>query len=522
MAEPPNVPQALPSLSEAGKYVVGERLATGGMAEVYKGWLRGSEGFRRAVVIKKMLPRLSGDPRFVRMFIEEARLASRLIHANIVQVLDFGLWESEHFIVLEFVDGPNLNELLLKTRQLGMKRLPLNIVVYIIGEVLKGLDHAHRLVDSRGASLGCVHRDVTPSNVLLSRDGQVKVSDFGVAKAADRASWTAPGQIKGKLHYLSPEQVRGDPVDPRADLFAVGVLLHELLTGRRLFGGDTPMQVMEATLSGPVPPPSTRAPDVPAELDAVALRALERDPAKRHPDAESFLQALVQASAPHFIPGRARDLVALLDRVLGPQAAVSEDPLAALLESSPSGARLDATQPMEGPAIAVLAATALEMPLAKAALAPEPTVPVQRPIGLFPLEPTRKGHVHPPVAQRDDRPRTGVPAQAVEIPPPETPAPAPPPAAPSAPAVPAVPVMPESEPVPESELPGEHWSLGGPTDPDGHVPAIEPPPPTSKQASRAREGRLGVYIVLAAAAAAAGAVALWMLWGPGSGVSGPP
>ena len=246
MAEPQSGLLALPSLSEPGKYVVGERLASGGMAEVYRGWLRGSEGFRRPVVIKKMLPRLAADARFVRMFIEEARLASRLIHANIVQVLDFGRVDNEHFIVLEYIDGPNLNELILKARQAGHKRLPLPLVIYIIAETLKGLDHAHRLTDGRGERIGCVHRDVTPSNILLSRDGQVKLSDFGVARAADRASWTAPGQIRGKLHYLSPEQVRGETVDPRADLFAVGVLLHELLCGRRLFGGDTPMEIGRA------------------------------------------------------------------------------------------------------------------------------------------------------------------------------------------------------------------------------------------------------------------------------------
>ena len=497
MAEPPNVPHALPSLSEAGKYVVGERLATGGMAEIYKGWLRGSEGFRRAVVIKKMLPRLSGDPRFVRMFIEEARLASRLVHTNIVQVLDFGISANEHFIVLEFVDGPNLNELILKCRQAGIKRLPLNIVIYIIGEVLKGLDHAHRLVDARGASLGCVHRDVTPSNVLLSRDGQAKVSDFGVARAADRSNWTAPGQIKGKLHYLSPEQVRGDPVDPRADLFSVGVLLHELLTGRRLFGGETPMQVMEATLSGPVPPPSTRAHDVPAELDAVALRALERDPERRFPDAETFLQAMVQASAPHFGPGRARDLVQLLDRVYGPPAVVSGDPLAALLESASSTLRLEPTLPAEGPGNDALASVALEMPIARAPVPSEPTVSVSRPMASILQESTRKGHLHPPVSQRDERPRVEVPSRQGQV-------------------VPDASITsgsaagrPVSEPT-GIETSGD-WLLGGPTEPNQRGPEVGVETRPGRVAGR--EGRLGLYIVLGAAVLLAGGVAGWLAWG---------
>jgi len=501
MADPPTVPQALPSLSEVGKYVVGERLAVGGMAEVYKGWLRGSEGFRRPVVVKKMLPRLSSDPRFVRMFIEEARLASRLVHANIVGVLDFGRMDAEHFIVLEFIDGPNLNDLLIKARQAGVKRLPLPIVVYIISEVLKGLDHAHRLTDARGQSLGCVHRDVTPSNVLLSRDGQVKVSDFGVAKAADRGNWTAPGQIKGKLHYLSPEQVRGESVDPRADLFAVGVLLHELLTGRRLFGGDTPMEVMEATLSAPVPPPSTRAPDVPAELDAVALTALQRDRGRRPSDAESFHQALVEATAPHFLPARARDLVALLDRLYGPPLPVSEDPLAALLESSPTGARLDPTTPMEGAAIALLAARALEMPAAAVAPTAEPTVPVQRPILLAAQDPTRKGLVHPPVARRDDRPRPSVPAVDVAA------GASPGAAAESRPLETAGPVS--VGPVgTEIETSGA-WSLGGPTVPDGHD-SVDLPAVGERASPGRREGRLGLWLGLGflALAAAAGA---WFL-----------
>lgn len=495
MAEAPHVVQALPSLSEPGKYVVGEKLATGGMAEVYKGWLRGSEGFRRAVVIKKMLPRLAGDPRFVRMFIEEARTASRLVHANIVQVLDFGRLNDEHFIVLEFVDGPNLNDLILKARQAGVKRLPLPLVVYLVGETLKGLDYAHRLTDSRGQCLGCVHRDVSPSNLLLSRDGQVKLSDFGVAKAADRANWTAPGQIKGKLHYLSPEQVRGDNVDPRADVFAVGVLLHELLTGRRLFGGETPMQVMDATLNAPVPPPSTRAHDVPAELDLVALRALERERGKRFPDAETFHHALMQAVAPHFAPGRSRDLVALLDRLYGPPPAQAEDPLAALVGATPSIDRMEPTQPIEGAVIGVLAATAVEMPMAAVQASADPTVPVMRPVALLPQEPTRKAVLHPPVAQRDDRPRAGVPA-------------------------PVVAAAPDSPPIapPAADEPSD-WSLGGPTSPDGHPSAnsaaepawARPPAPvvTATPASLALSGedaRRGVWLAIAALAALVSAV----------------
>jgi serine/threonine-protein kinase len=308
---------ALPSLSEPGKYLVGERIAIGGMAEVYRGVLRGATGFQRPVVVKKMLRKFANDRRIVRMFIEEARLAARLSHANLVQVLDFGRTEHEHFIVLEYVDGPDLRTLINDARARGITRLPVPIATYVITQLLKGLEYAHSQVDGAGRPLGCVHRDVSPSNVLLSRDGAVKLADFGVAKVKNRIQLTLPGQVKGKLNYLAPEQARSEEIDHRADLFAAGIVLYEMLTGRRPFTGNDPIVVVDQILHGHVAPPSTLAPEVPAELDEVLARALARPPQARFQDADQFSEALARAVGPHFPPASSRDLTAFIERVCG-------------------------------------------------------------------------------------------------------------------------------------------------------------------------------------------------------------
>ncbi|HET9037469.1 MAG TPA: serine/threonine-protein kinase, partial [Myxococcaceae bacterium] len=213
-----------------GKYVVRRKLAEGGMAEIYLAAALGPEGFEKDVVIKRVRPGLAGDPEFVRMFIAEARVASRLNHANLVHIFDFDKHEDTYYLAMEYVRGHSLWELRRRRQERGVA-IPPMLVAQIGMEVARGLAYAHRLTDG-GHSLNLVHRDVTPHNVLLSFDGAVKLTDFGIAKAGGRA--TTSGMLKGKFAYMSPEQARGDALDARTDVFALGVTLWELLTGARL------------------------------------------------------------------------------------------------------------------------------------------------------------------------------------------------------------------------------------------------------------------------------------------------
>ena len=259
-----------------GNYLLHERIGAGGMAEIFLATAPGIEGFDKQLVIKKILPSLSGDDQFVKMFIEEARLCVFLRHPNVVQVFDLGEIEDQYFIAMEYVAGRDL----LKTLAGCAKQrvaFPTDLALYIIMEVLKGLDYAHNLKRPDGQALGIIHRDVSPSNVLLSFDGAVKISDFGIAKASIREK-TATGILKGKFGYMAPEQVTGSPIDHRADVFAVGILLYELLTGHRLFAGRSDLAVLERVRDAQIdPPPRHYRPDLDRELENIVLKSLARD-----------------------------------------------------------------------------------------------------------------------------------------------------------------------------------------------------------------------------------------------------
>ena len=263
--------------SSIGRYVVKRRLAEGGMAEVYLAQATGPEGFAKDVVIKVVRSFLASDQQFVDMFIAEARLSSKLNHANVVQIFDFGKDGDSYFIAMEYVRGASLFDLRKRCRERGIA-VPPTLVAEIGAQVARGLQYAHALTD-KGKSLGIVHRDVTPHNVLLSFDGAVKLTDFGIAKAS--TTHTAPGILKGKFAYMSPEQARGDPVDARTDLFALGIVLWELLTGGRLFDGDSELAVLRAVQESLIAPPSRLNPDTPQELSDLVLKALSRPPAER-------------------------------------------------------------------------------------------------------------------------------------------------------------------------------------------------------------------------------------------------
>ncbi|EPX63232.1 Serine/threonine kinase PKN11 [Cystobacter fuscus DSM 2262] len=274
-----------------GKYVVKSKLAEGGMAEIYLATARGPEGFEKEVVIKRVRSFLSDDEGFVRMFIQEARLASRLNHANVVQIFDFDKHEDSYYLAMEYVRGTSLWNLRKRCREKGI-RIPPVLVAYIGSQVAAGLHYAHRTRSPEGETLGLVHRDVTPHNVLLSFDGAVKLTDFGIAKAGNKL--TQPGVLKGKFAYMAPEQARGEEVDARTDVFALGVVLWEMLTGGRLFDGESDVAVLRAVQESVIVPPARLNPDVPELLNEVVCTALEREPAARYQSAGELERALAQ------------------------------------------------------------------------------------------------------------------------------------------------------------------------------------------------------------------------------------
>jgi eukaryotic-like serine/threonine-protein kinase len=288
------------------------KLDSGGMAEVYVAEAESMAGFKKKVAIKRILPNLLKDERFVRMFLDEARLSLHLSHANIVSVFDIGKSAATYFIVMEYVEGPNLKAVL---QHLARKRqvLPVHVTVWILNEILKGLDYAHRLRDPEtGRSLGIVHRDISPPNILMSWNGEVKLTDFGLAKASTQLESTDPGVVKGKFSYLAPEAASGLDVDFRADLFAVGILGYEMLTGRRLFLGETDYQTVEAVRRAQIPSISQQNPEVTPDLETIMRKALARRPEDRYQQAESFADDLLAFLFSRSLKVSARDLSELI------------------------------------------------------------------------------------------------------------------------------------------------------------------------------------------------------------------
>jgi TonB family protein len=268
------------------------RLAAGGMAELFVARQRSVNGFEKQLVIKRILAGRTQDPDFVRMFLDEARVAATLDHPNIVQIYDVGHIGDEYFIAMELIQGKNLVEILRAGYQLGYPVLPLNHAITVASAVCAGLHYAHEKRDLDGRPLGIVHRDVTPQNVMVTYDGGVKLVDFGIAKAACREVETAVGTLKGKLGYMSPEQCRGTGVDRRSDVFALGVVLYELTTGKRLYREKSEFDTLKKIVDGPVPSPRTLDPTLPAELDGLVVRCLQKSPEERFPDARALHAAL--------------------------------------------------------------------------------------------------------------------------------------------------------------------------------------------------------------------------------------
>jgi len=281
---------------QVGRYVLFGEIASGGMAAVHFGLLNGPVGFRRTVAIKRLHEAFSRDPAFVSQFLDEARLAARIRHPNVVQTLDVVTASHELLLVMEYVDGETLADLRRLREQRGVS-FPIDIAAGIVAGALHGLDAAHGAKDENGLPLNIVHRDVSPQNIILGRDGVPRVLDFGVAKAAARFRSTQGEVMKGKLRYMAPEQVTAKGVDRRTDVFAAGIVLWETLAGRTLFevseGGAA--AVINRVINAPIVPPSTYRPDVARELDAVVMRALQRAPEERYQTALEFAEALEDA-----------------------------------------------------------------------------------------------------------------------------------------------------------------------------------------------------------------------------------
>ncbi|WAM28361.1 protein kinase domain-containing protein [Myxococcus sp. NMCA1] len=301
----------VPLLQPYGPYVLVRKLAEGGMAEIFLAKLLGADGFERNVVIKRMLPHLTNNPDFVEMFRDEARLAAKLAHPNIVQIQELGFAEGCYYICMEYLAGEDFSTTL---RLAGRKRhyVPLPIVLRVLIDAARGLHFAHEFTNEAGQPLNVVHRDISPSNLYLTYQGQVKVLDFGIAKAESRLVNTRTGVVKGKYMYMAPEQARGKEVDRRADVFALGVSLYEALTHVRPFSRENDLAVLNALLQGELKPPRELRPDLPEELEAILLKAMAFKPEDRYPTAEAFADALETFLSEHLSGSGAMPLGAFL------------------------------------------------------------------------------------------------------------------------------------------------------------------------------------------------------------------
>ncbi len=340
---PPSVPPAPPPLRRPGdatrpvatgrpasspgafgRYQLLEKIGAGGMAEVFKARMKGEQGFEKIVAIKRIVPHMASNAEFVTMFVDEAKLAAQLNHNNITHIYDLGKVEAWHYIAMEYVEGKDLRTLLKLGKDKGFP-LPAELALFIASKIANALDYAHRRPAPDGSELNLVHRDVSPQNILISDEGDIKLCDFGIAKAASKVSTTMSGALKGKLQYMSPEQAWGKRLDRRSDIFSLGSVLYEMLTGAPLFEGDTDMSVLESVREGEVAPPTSRGVEVPKRVDQIVLKALAKNPQERYQNASEFekdLHAVLYTYQPS--PGPA-DLAIYMHRLLeAPQASDAE------------------------------------------------------------------------------------------------------------------------------------------------------------------------------------------------------
>jgi TonB family protein len=337
-----------------GQYTLLERIAAGGMAEVWKARMRGVEGFQKTVAIKKILPHMTDNLEFISMFVDEAKLAAQLSHPNIVHIYDLGKIGREYYIAMEYVEGKDLRSLLNAGRRKGAP-LPLGLALLIAARLASALEYAHRKRDFEDRELGLVHRDVSPQNVLLTFEGDVKLCDFGIAKAVSKAGHTQMGALKGKLQYMSPEQAWGRPVDPRSDIFSLGVVTFEMITGEKLFPGDTEISVLEAVRQGRIRPPRQVNPAVPLDVEEIVLRAVAADPQDRFQSAGE-MKARIEGILAALTPAPSHtDLAGYMHRVLDDLPIAEPDfnqatpPAAAAADSTPPPVWVPEPEPLPPP-----------------------------------------------------------------------------------------------------------------------------------------------------------------------------
>jgi len=300
-----------------GPYQLIDRVAIGGMAEVFKAKREGVEGFEKIVAVKRILPHLSENKEFLDMFVDEAKMVAGLAHPNIVQIFDLGRIEKSYYIAMEYVHGRDLRTIMRRAREKGL-RMPLDLSLRVVGQVCAALEYAHRKKDDKGRPMQIVHRDVSPQNILISFEGDVKLVDFGIAKAATKASNTDRGALRGKLLYMSPEQAWGRPIDRRSDVFSLGVVLYEMVTETKPFvGAGTEVSILELVRQCVITPAREINPRVPEALDRVIMKALAREPDERYQDAGQMqrgLERFLRERPPMSARDLARFLELLFDR----------------------------------------------------------------------------------------------------------------------------------------------------------------------------------------------------------------
>lgn len=310
------------SAPRLGRYELVRKIAAGGMAEIFLARQWGAGGFFRDVVIKRLFKHLAEHPRQLRMFQDEGRLLAALSHPNIPQVYDLGFADGHWYIAMEYVDGWNVADVWRQGAKLG-QAMPIHVAIGIVMQACEALHHAHERADRARRPLRIVHRDVTPQNIMLTRDGVAKLMDFGVAQTTARKD-TEAGAVRGTFSYMAPEQVRAKPLDKRADVFALGVILYELTTGSRLFRGSD-VQIMTQVVEHDVPPPSTRAPSYPPELEEIVLGALQRDRARRTPSAAHIAWKLEELAQRHGLLVGPRAVARYVSQVIPAEPVLEED-----------------------------------------------------------------------------------------------------------------------------------------------------------------------------------------------------
>ncbi len=325
IVEQPKDPAALPAAASApaareaswrddrfGPYQLIDRVAIGGMAEVFKAKRKGVEGFEKIVAVKRILPHLSENKEFLDMFVDEAKMVAGLAHPNIVQIFDLGRIEKSYYIAMEYLHGRDLRTIMRRARDKGL-RMPLDLSLRVVGQVCAALEYAHRKKDERGQPMQIVHRDVSPQNILISFEGDVKLVDFGIAKAATKASNTDRGALRGKLLYMSPEQAWGRPIDRRSDVFSLGIVLYEMVTETKPFvGAGTEVSILELVRQCVITAAREINPRVPEALDRVIMKALAREPDERYQDAGQMQRGLERFLRER-PPVSARDLARFLE-----------------------------------------------------------------------------------------------------------------------------------------------------------------------------------------------------------------